>query len=118
MSLKIDKMFKIDFIALNESIMIQLQFATNRIKIDPLEPAIESDKGKQSHYARPLPSRDVISLQPLTISLVTLYNCFLTMQDYAKETQEISAQPQWLCYYLLSLKVTFFTSESFHRSQF
>ena len=138
MSLKIDKMFKIDFIALNESIMIQLQFATNRIKIDPLEPVIESDKGKQSHYARPLPSRDVISLQPLTISLVTLYNCFLTMQDYAEETQEISdaqltyrhcesrmsviysstRDARWLCYYLLSLKVTFFTSESFHRSQF
>ena len=30
------KVFKIYFIALNESKMIQLQFETNRIKIDPL----------------------------------------------------------------------------------
>ena len=37
MLVKIDKMLKIDFIALSESKMIQLQFATNRIKIGPLE---------------------------------------------------------------------------------
>ena len=40
--LKIDGMFKINFIALNESGRIQLQFATNRIKIGPLDPDIYS----------------------------------------------------------------------------
>ena len=35
-------------------------------------------------------SRDVISLPPLTISFVTLNNSFLTVEDYTKETQEIS----------------------------
>ena len=42
----IDRVFKIDFIALNESIRIQLQFATNRIKIGPLEPQIQPHKGQ------------------------------------------------------------------------
>ena len=35
-------------------------------------------------------SRDVIGMPPVTISLVTLYNCFLTVEDYTKDTQEIS----------------------------
>ena len=34
----------IDFIAINESRRIQLQFATNRIKIGPLEPEIQPPK--------------------------------------------------------------------------
>ena len=38
--------FQNDFIALNESIRIQLQFATNRIKIGPLEPQIQPHKGQ------------------------------------------------------------------------
>ena len=70
---------KIDFIVLNESRMIQLQFATNRIQIGPLES--EPAKGVRRHYAGPMSSRDVISLPPVTISLATLYNCFLTMED-------------------------------------
>ena len=36
-------------------------------------------------------SRDVVGLPPVTISLVTLYNCFLTVGDYTKDTQEISS---------------------------
>ena len=35
-------------------------------------------------------SRDVVGLPPVTMSLVTLYNCFLTVEDYTKDTQEIS----------------------------
>ena len=119
--------------------MIQLQFATNRIKIGPLEPEIQPAKGARSHYTVPMTSRDVISLQLVTISLVTLIcNCFLTVEDYTKETQEISdsqlpyrrcesrrfviisstRDARWLCYFPLSCKVAFFTFESFHRSQF
>ena len=73
--------------------MIQLQFATNRIKIGPLEQEIQSGKGARRHYAGPMTSSDVISLPPVTISLVTLYNCFLTVlfdKYHTKETQEIS----------------------------
>ena len=70
--------------------MIQLQFATNIIKIGPLEPEIQPAKGARRHYAGPMTSRDVISLPPVTISLVTLENYFLTVEDYTKETQEIS----------------------------
>ena len=40
------KIFKIDFIALNESTMIQLQFATNRIKIGLFEPEIKAAFGR------------------------------------------------------------------------
>ena len=47
---KINRMFKIDFIALNQSKMIQLQFATSRIKIGPLEPEIQPAKGARNHY--------------------------------------------------------------------
>ena len=82
-------MFEIDFIASNESRMIQLQFTTNRIEIGPLEPEIQPAKGERRHYAGPM-TRDVISLPPVTISLVIHYNCFLTVEDYTKETQEIS----------------------------
>ena len=75
----------------NESISIQLQFATNSIKFGPLEPEIQRAKvGALRHYAGPLTSRDVKGLPPVTISLVTLYNCFLTVEDYTKDTQEIS----------------------------
>ena len=80
---------KIDCIALNESI-IRLRFAINRIKISLLEPEIQPAKGARSHYAGPMTSRDVISLQPATISLVTLHNRFLTVEDYTKATQVIS----------------------------
>ena len=66
-------MFKIDRIALNESRMIQLQFATNRIKISPLELEIQPAKGAR---------RQAIGLTQVTLSLVTLYNCFLTLEDY------------------------------------
>ena len=130
-------MFKIDFIALHKSRMIQLQFATNKIKIGQLEPEIQPAKGARSHYAGHKMSRDVISLPPVKISLVTHYNFFLTVEDYTKETQEIwdaqvpyrresrmfviyssSRDALWLCYYPLSWKVAFFTFESFHRSQF
>ena len=69
----IDKMFKIDFIALSESKMIQLQFATSRIKIGPLEPEIQAAYGAQRHNTGPMKSRDVISLPPVTMSLVALY---------------------------------------------
>ena len=54
--------------------MIQLQFATNQIKIGPLEPEIQPDKGARRHYAGIMTSRDFISLTPVTISLVTVYN--------------------------------------------
>ena len=83
-------MFKVYFIALNESRMIQLLFATNRIKIGPLKQEKQPAKGAQRHYGGPMMSRDVISLPPVTISLATLYNSFLTVGDYTKETQEIS----------------------------
>ena len=42
------------------------------------------------HYAGPMTSCDVIGLPPVTISLVTLYNCFFTVEDFTKDTQEIS----------------------------
>ena len=32
---------------------------------------------------------DVIGLRQVTISPVTVYNCFLTVEDYTKDTQEI-----------------------------
>ena len=71
--------------------MIQLQLVTNRINISPLEPKIQPAKGARRHYAGPMTSSDPISLPPVTISLVTLYNyCFLTVEDYTKEGQEIS----------------------------
>ena len=88
--MKIDNMFKIGFTALNESRRIQLQFATKRIKIGPLEPEIQPAKCARRHYAGPMTSRDVIGLPPVTISLSTLYNCFLTVEDYTEHTQEIS----------------------------
>ena len=44
-SFKIDRTFKIYFIAYYESKRFQLQFATNRIKIGPLEPEIQPVKG-------------------------------------------------------------------------
>ena len=75
---------------LNESKRIQLQFASNRIKIGPLELEIQPAKGARRYYAWPMTSRDVIGLPPVTISLVTLYNCFLTVEDYTRDTQEIS----------------------------
>ena len=65
-------------------------FSTNRIKFGSLVPEIQPDKGALRHYAGPMTSRDVIGMQPVTISLVTLYNCFLTVEDYTKDTQEIS----------------------------
>ena len=67
---------------------MNLQFATNRIKIGPLEPEIQPAKGELRHYAGTMTSRDVIVLPPVTISL---YNNFsLTVEDYTKDTQEIS----------------------------
>ena len=50
---------------------------------------IQPAKGVRRHYAGPMTSRDVIGLPPVTISLVTLYNCFLTVEDYTKDTQAI-----------------------------
>ena len=47
-------------------------------------------KCAQRHFARPMTSRDVIELPPVTISPLTLYNSFLTLEDYTKDTQEIS----------------------------
>ena len=85
-SLKVDNMFEIDFIASNQSRTIQLQFATNRIKIGLLEPEIQLAKGEQRHYAGPMTSRDVIGLPPVTVSLATLYNCYLIVEDYTKDT--------------------------------
>ena len=73
---KIVRVFRIDFIALNESRRIHLQFATNRIKIGPLKPEIQPAKGAQRRYVGPVMSRDALRLPPVTISLVTLYNCF------------------------------------------
>ena len=67
--------------ALSEFRSIQLQFATNRIKIGPLEPEIQPSKVER---------REVIGMPLVTISLVTLYNCFLTVENYTKDTQEIS----------------------------
>ena len=59
---KIDRVFKIYFIALNESRRIQLQFAINRIKIGPLETEMQPAKGERRHCAEPMTSRDVIGL--------------------------------------------------------
>ena len=42
---------KIDFIVLIKSRIIQPLFATNRIKIGPLEPEIQPAKGTRRHYA-------------------------------------------------------------------
>ena len=72
--------------------MIQLQLITNRINISPLEPKIQPAKGARRHYAGPMTSSDPISLPPVTISLVTLYNyCFLTVEDKGdKKFQELS----------------------------
>ena len=68
----------------------QLQFSTNRIKIGPLEPEIQPEKCALRHYAGPMTSHDFIGLPPVTISLVTLDYCFFTVEDYTKDTQEIS----------------------------
>ena len=68
--MKLERSFKFDFIALNESKMIQLQFATNRIKIGPLEPEIQPVKGAQRHYAAPMTSRDITSLPPVIIAVL------------------------------------------------
>ena len=46
------------------------------------EPEIEPAKGAQRHCTEPMTSRDVIGLAPVTISLVTLNNYFLTVEDY------------------------------------
>ena len=67
---------------------MNLQFATNRIKIGPLEPEIQPAKVELRHYAGTMTSRDVIVLPPVTISLYN--NCSLTVEDYTKDTQEIS----------------------------
>ena len=74
----------------NESRRIQLKFAKNRIKLGLLELEIQPAKGWRRHYAGHLTSRDVIGLLPGTISLVTLYNYFLTVEDYTKDAQKIS----------------------------
>ena len=79
-----------DCFALSESRRIQLQFATNRIKTGPFEPEIQTARGARRQYAKPMASRDVIGLPPVTISLATLYNSFMTVEDYTKETYEIS----------------------------
>ena len=69
-SVKIDKIFKIYFIALNEfKKNIQLQFATNRIKISPLEQEIQPPKDARRHYAGPMTSRDVIGMPPVCNSI-------------------------------------------------
>ena len=81
-SVKIDNTFKIDFIALNESRRIQLQFATDRMKIGSKELETQPAKGARHHYAGVMTSRDVIGLPP-----VTLCNCLLTVEDYTKETR-------------------------------
>ena len=67
-------------------------------------------------------------MTPATTSLVALYNCFLTVENYTKDTQEISGtqlpyrrcerrifviysyqrDARRLFYYLLSCKVAFF----------
>ena len=60
--MRIQKVFKIDIIALNESSRIQLQFASNRIKIGPLEPEIQPAKCARRHYAWSLTSLDVIGI--------------------------------------------------------
>ena len=52
---------------------------------------VQPAKGVRRHYAGPMTSRDVICLPPVTISLVTPYNCFLAVEHYAKDTQEISS---------------------------
>ena len=85
-------------------------------------------QSSRRRYARLMTSRHVIVLPLVTISLVTLYNCFLTVEDYTKGTQEISGTQlpyrlcerrmfviysstrdvRRLCYYLLSCKVAFF----------
>ena len=46
-------------IPLNEYRRIQLQFATNKIKIGQLEPEIQPAKSVWRHYAGPMASRDV-----------------------------------------------------------
>ena len=51
---QIRKIFKTHFIAKDESSRIQLQFATNRIKIGPLETDIQPVKGARRHYAGPM----------------------------------------------------------------
>ena len=98
----------------------------------PLEPELQPVKGEQRHYAGSMTSRDVIGLPPVTTSLVALYNCFLTVEDCTKDTQEISGTQLTyrrcerriiviysftrdalrLFYYLLYCKVAFFTLES------
>ena len=57
------------------------------IKIGKLKPEIQPVKGARRHYAGTLTSHGKV-----TISLVTLYNCFLTGEDFNKEAQEICAQ--------------------------
>ena len=71
--MKIDDKYNIDFIHLCQSEKIQLQFATNRIKICPLKPEIQPAKGCVHHYARAVMSRDVIGLPQVTISLVIFF---------------------------------------------
>ena len=72
-SVKINNMLEIDFIALRKFRRIQLKLATNRIKKGILEPEIQPFKGAQCQYGRPMTSRDVIGLTPVTISLLACY---------------------------------------------
>ena len=62
-------MFKIDFIALNESRRIQLQLVTNRIKIGRLKTEIQPAKGCVT-----------LGIPPVTISFETIF--FLTVEVY------------------------------------
>ena len=71
---KTENMFEIDLIVLNESRRIQLQFATNRIKIGLLEPEITS-----LHWAYDVTSRHRPAAGNNIANLVILCNCFLTV---------------------------------------
>ena len=130
------QIFKNSFIAFNKTKRIQLQFATNRIKIGLLEPEIEPAKAvARRHYAGPMKSRDVIGLLSVTISLVTL-SVVLCLRMYICKTHKkfqvlsyhtdvvrggylsyiapsVTVRP--LCIIPSPVKLNFFTFESFHR---
>ena len=124
--MRIDNTFKIDFIPLNEFRRIQIQFATNRIKIGLLEPEIQPSKCCATSLRNAF---DVMGQPPVAIRCVIIFVLFLTVDVHLQDTQDISEaqlpyrhiersmfvvyssarDSRGLCYYPISCKVAFFS---------
>ena len=136
-SVKIDNMFKIDFIGSNELRRIQLQFATNRIKISLLEPEIQPAKGCTTSLLwaydvtcchKPAAGNNITcnTLQLLfdcrstSVRHTRNFRCSVTSgRNFRCLWEEVMfviySSTRKLCYYPHSCKVAFLNFESFHR---